>query len=122
MNKFINKIYKYMNGRYGVDDLYRFLLILCLVIIIINMFVGSEILRILELIVFIYAIYRVLSKDRYRRSKENKKYLEVKDKIFGYFKYIKRRYNDRNTHMYKKCPKCRQKIRLPLKKGKHMVK
>lgn len=24
--------------------------------------------------------------------------------------------------MYKKCPNCRQKIRLPLKKGKHTVK
>ena len=24
--------------------------------------------------------------------------------------------------MYKKCPSCRQKIRLPLKKGKHKVK
>ena len=24
--------------------------------------------------------------------------------------------------MYKKCPKCKQKIRLPLKKGKHTVK
>jgi len=122
MNKFIDKIYKYMNGRYGIDDLYRFLLIVCLVIIILNMFIGSEILRILELVVFISAIYRVLSKDRYRRSKENKKYLEIRDKVFGYFNYIKRRYRDRNTHMYKKCPKCKQRIRLPLKKGKHIVK
>ena len=24
--------------------------------------------------------------------------------------------------MYKKCPKCKQKIRLPLKKGEHTVK
>ena len=24
--------------------------------------------------------------------------------------------------MYKKCPNCKQKIRLPLKKGKHTVK
>ena len=98
------------------------LLIVCLVIIILNMFIGSEILRILELVVFISAIYRVLSKDRYRRSKENKKYLEIRDKVFGYFNYIKRRYRDRNTHMYKKCPKCKQRIRLPLKKGKHIVK
>lgn len=122
MNKFIDKMYKYMNGRYGVDDLYRFLLIICLIIIILNMFIDSDILSIVELLVFGYAIYRTLSKDRYRRSKENKKYLEIKDKVDSYFKYVKRRYTDRNTHMYKKCPKCRQKIRLPLKKGKHIVK
>ena len=36
MNKFIDKMYKYMNGRYGVDDLYRFLLIICLIIVLLK--------------------------------------------------------------------------------------
>ena len=57
-----------------------------------------------------------------KRSKENKKYLEIVGKIRGYFDYQKKKYKDRNTHMYKKCPKCRQKLRLPLKKGIHTVK
>jgi predicted RNA-binding Zn-ribbon protein involved in translation (DUF1610 family) len=48
--------------------------------------------------------------------------LEIKDKIIKLFDYNKKKYKDRNTHMYKKCPKCKQKIRLPLKKGKHTVK
>lgn len=122
MNKFIDKMYKFLNGRYGQDELYRFLLIICLVIIIINIFVESVILRILELVIFIFAMYRVFSKNKYQRNKENKKYLQVKDKMFNYFNYQKKKYQDRNTHMYKKCPKCRQKIRLPLKKGKHTVK
>lgn len=122
MNKFIDKIQKFMDGRYGPDELYRFLLQVCLIIIIVNIFLSSKILRVLELLVFIYTIYRLLSKDRYRRSKENKKYLEIKDKIKSFFNYQKKKYNDRNTHMYKKCPKCKQKIRLPLKKGKHTVK
>ena len=122
MNKLIDKIQKFMYGRYGVDELYSFLLILCLIIIIINMLVDSIILRILELVVFFYCLYRTLSKNKYKRSRENKKYLEVKSKIENYFKYQKKKYKDRNTHMYKKCPKCKQKIRLPLKKGKHTVK
>ena len=45
-----------------------------------------------------------------------------KDKIIKLFDYNKKKYKDRNTHMYKKCPKCKQKIRLPLKKGEHTVK
>ena len=48
--------------------------------------------------------------------------LYIKDKIIKLFDYKKKKYKDRNTHMYKKCPKCKQKIRLPLKKGKHTVK
>ena len=58
MNKFIDKIQRFLNGRYGPDELYRFLLIVCLIIIIVNMFVNSVILRVLELIVFGIALYR----------------------------------------------------------------
>ena len=57
-----------------------------------------------------------------QRNKENKKYLELKEKVKKEFNYIKMRYKDRNTHMDKKCPKCNQRVRLPLKKGKHTVK
>ena len=122
MNNFINKIQRFLNGRYGPDELYKFMLIICLIIIIVNMFVNSVILRVLELIVFGVSLYRFLSKKKNKRSKENKKYLEIVGKIRGYFDYQKKKYKDRNTHMYKKCPKCRQKLRLPLKKGIHTVK
>lgn len=122
MNNFINKIQKFMMGRYGPDELYRFMLIICLVIIIFNMFFGSRILRILELIIFGLSLYRFLSKKKSRRRKENEIYLDIVNKIKKIFTYQKKRYNDRNTHMYRKCPKCKQKIRLPLKKGKHTVK
>ena len=122
MNKFINKLQKFMQGRYGPDELYKFILIICLIIIIVNMFVGSIILRIIELIIFALALYRFLSKKKSKRSKENRIYLSVLDKIKNFFTYQKKKYKDRNTYMYKKCPKCRQKIRLPLKKGKHTVK
>ena len=122
MNKFINKLQRYMQGRYGPDELYKFMLIICLIIIIVNMFVNSIALRVIELIIFTLALYRFLSKKKSRRSKENKIYLNIKDKIKSFFRYQKKKYKDRNTHMYKKCPNCKQKIRLPLKKGKHTVK
>mgnify|MGYP000003638190 len=67
-------------------------------------------------------IYRVLSKNIYQRRKENDMYLKIKNKILSTYNYNKKKYKDRNTYMYKKCPNCRQKIRLPLKKGKHTVK
>lgn len=122
MNKFINKLQRYMQGRYGPDELYKFMLIVCLIIIIVNMFVNSVILRVLELIIFGLALYRFLSKKKSKRSKENRKFLYIKDKIKNFFIYQNKKYKDRNTHMYKKCPNCKQKLRLPLKKGKHTVK
>lgn len=122
MNNIINKIYKFMNGRYGVDELYKFIICICFIVLIINLFINSSVMRLIELILFFIAIYRCLSKNKYRRNKENKIYLNIINKIKSYYNYKKNKFRDRNTHMYKKCPKCKQKIRLPLKKGKHTVK
>ena len=113
---------KFMKDRYGVDELYKFLLLICFVLIVINTFISNNIIRLFEVLLIVIIFYRYMSKNIKLRKKENDKYLEIKDKIIKLFDYNKKKYKDRNTHMYKKCPKCKQKIRLPLKKGKHTVK
>ena len=89
---------------------------------LINIFMRNKIITIIELLLIIIIIYRVLSKNIKHRRKENEIYLKFKNKIISKYNYNKKKYKDRNTHMYKKCPNCKQKIRLPLKKGKHTVK
>ena len=120
--KFGDRYIKFMKDRYGVDDLYKFLLLICFVLLVINTFVSNNIIRLFEVLLIVIIFYRYMSKNIKLRKKENDKYLEIKDKIIKLFDYNKKKYKDRNTHMYKKCPKCKQKIRLPLKKGKHTVK
>lgn len=117
-----NKIRNFMYGRYGIDDLYKLLLIICFILLVINMFLNNNIIRIIELLLIFIILYRSLSKNISRRKKENDKYLSIKNRIIKSFNYNKKKYEERNTHMYKKCPNCKQKIRLPLKKGKHTVK
>lgn len=117
-----NKIRNFMYGRYGIDDLYKLLLIICFILLVINMFLNNNIIRIIELLLIFIILYRSLSKNINRRKKENDKYLSIKNRIIKSFNYNKKKYEERNTHMYKKCPNCKQKIRLPLKKGKHTVK
>ena len=117
-----NKIRNFMYGRYGIDDLYKLLLIICFILLVINMFLNNNIIRIIELLLVFIILYRSLSKNISRRKKENDKYLNIKNRIIKSFNYNKKKYEERNTHMYKKCPNCKQKIRLPLKKGKHTVK
>lgn len=120
--KFGDRYIKFMNDRYGIDELYKFLLLICFVLIVINTFISNNIIRLFEVLLIVIIFYRYMSKNIKLRKKENDKYLEIKDKIIKLFDYNKKKYKDRNTHMYKKCPKCKQKIRLPLKKGKHTVK
>ena len=118
----MNKLYEVLKSRYGIDELYRFSIIIVFILIIINLFIKSYIIELIEFIILVISFLRIFSKNKDRRRKENNIYLSYKNKLIKYIDYQKRKYNDRNTHMYKKCPSCKQKIRLPLKKGKHKVK
>lgn len=122
MNKFMGKVYKFMYGRYGIDELYKLLLVVCVVLSLINIFLNNKIISIVESVLLVVAIYRCMSKNVVKRRYENKKYLGFKKKIKNKFVLVKKRWKDRNTHLYKKCPKCRTVLRLPLRKGVHTCK
>lgn len=122
--KLLLKIQKFMQGRYGPDELYKFLLYLYLILFLINIFLKSSILDILELLIVITMFYRFFSKKRYTRQKENQKYLKIKKSITKNFQNIKRNYHNRESNIYKKCPKCKTTLKLPLpaKRGIQHVK
>ena len=109
--KLKKKFANFMKDRYGIDNLYMFLFTLYFILIIINMFVNSFILTILELVIVIIMFYRMFSKNRYKRSREEEAYLKLRDNIKSFFK--KNKYKDKD-HVYKKCSKCKTTIRLPL--------
>ena len=107
-----NKLRNFMIGRYGIDELYKLLLIIYFILMLINIFMRNKIITIIELLLIIIIIYRVLSKNIKHRRKENEIYLKFKNKIISKYNYNKKKYKDRNTHMYKKCPKCSNKFEV----------
>jgi len=111
--KWQNKLIKFMQGRYGVDELYKFLFILYIISFIINIFLNSLILEIIGLIIVIFTFYRVFSKNIYKRTKENKEYLKLKKQIIKPFQNLKRNIKDKD-HIYKKCSKCKTTLKLPI--------
>jgi len=114
--KFIDKLRKFMIGRYGPDELYTFLFRLYLVLFLIDIFINSKILTILELIIVVIMFYRFLSKNIYCRQKENREYLKLKKKVLKPFGNLKRNFKDRDYYVYKKCSNCRTTLKLPLPK------
>ena len=68
-----------MIGRYGIDDLYKVLLVIYTILILINIFIRSKIIAVIEVLLIIIMIYRVLSKNIYQRRKENDMYLKIKN-------------------------------------------
>ena len=100
--KFMEKFQKFMYGRYGVDELYKFLMYTYILLVIINLFIKSNIISIIELIIFIVMFYRFFSKKIYKRSTENVKFLKIKNNLLKPVYVLKRNYRDRNECLYKR--------------------
>lgn len=115
MNSFKDKLVNFFRERYGIDELYKFLLTMFIIIWFLNIFIRSTILYWLNLLICFFIIYRMFSKNVYKRQKENIKFIKIKNKLKGKIKLSKRKWKDRKTHIYRKCPNCKAEIRLPKK-------
>lgn len=111
------KLYRFMQGRYGSDQLNRFLMILVIICFVLSLF-GVSIFYVLGIALFVYAYFRMLSKNIYKRRAENSVYLRYEYKVRQKAAAFKRNMIQRKTHHIYKCPSCRQKIRIPRGKGK----
>ena len=118
---FRERVARFMMGRNGIDSLYHFLMIVCIALILINVFADSFLLATLETAILIYAIFRAMSKNLYKRQQENRAFLKIIEKPKAFFKLQQCKSRDRKTHVYKKCPSCKNNLRLPRDKGKHTV-
>ena len=101
---------RFMQGRYGSDKLNVLLIWVAFIIFLISVFVGYTPVKIGLMVIYygflIWAIFRMLSRNTYKRYQENRKYLRTLERI-----------RDRK-HKHFDCPRCRQPVRVPRGKGK----
>lgn len=97
-----------------IDELNRLLIIIDIILIIVSLFIKTFFLDLFKFIVLGIIIFRIVSKNKIQRSKENKLYLKIIDTITKPFKNIIRNFKDRKTHVYKRCSKCKTTLKLPL--------
>ena len=110
-----------MIGRYGQDELGKFILSLALILLIINLFVKTAALSAAALVLIIYSYYRIFSRDVRARYAENKKFLTSLDPLRRKFFSSKNKYDNRKLYKYIKCPKCKFEMKAPKNKGKIRV-
>lgn len=100
----------FMTGRYGTDKLNMYILgagvIACLIGMFVRLPAVNLLLTLLSYGLMIWAIFRSLSRNTYKRYQENRKFLIFLDRL-----------KDRE-HRYFECPKCHQGVRVPRGKGK----
>lgn len=108
--RFSGAMRSFMAGRYGTDKLNMVILCVGLAASLLSVFFKSSPLNLLFFVLsyglMIWAIFRSLSRNTYKRYQENRKFLQ----ITGRLKDRQNRYFD--------CPKCRQVVRVPRGKGK----
>lgn len=118
---FKEKMRQFMIGRYGQDQLGKFILSLALVILIINLFVKNASLPTIVLVLIIYSYYRILSRDVNARYSENKKFLDTVEPLKRKFSKSNSKYENKKVYKYIKCPSCKLEMKVPKGKGKIRV-
>ena len=114
------KFYRFMQGRYGIDQLNSFLMIVCVICFIVNMFIGSIVLTFIAYGTWLFVIFRMFSKNIYARNRENDKYLNFFSPLSRWLKLkLMSKQDPRNK--YFSCPKCKQMVRVPKGHGTVVV-
>ncbi|MDD6442103.1 MAG: hypothetical protein PUG71_08405 [bacterium] len=112
------KFMRFMSGRNGVDELNRFLLIVTLICYFVSIFTNWSILYSVAIVLLFYSYFRMFSRNLYKRSEENRTYLNKTAKLrYKWNAKISQLKQLRTHHIYK-CPTCKQKIRVPRGKGR----
>ncbi len=111
----------FMYGRYGNDDLTKFLLVLGLILMLISWLPRLGWVYFLAAAVLVWSLMRSFSRKLDRRRRELDRYLKIKNGFVNFFKLSRNKWRDRKTHVYFKCKKCHAVLRVPKGKGSIIV-
>ena len=116
------KLIRFMQGRYGIDQLSKYLLITGLAVVHLSALFGeaavSKLIYIFGWGVVIYCYFRIFSRNVQKRYAENQAYLMKTYKIRNWFQNQINIWQQRKVYHIYTCPSCKQKIRIPKGKGK----
>lgn len=120
------KFQRFMSGRYGYDKMGLGLIILYAVLgfirtLFIRRKIAVYVISALMLALAVYTVYRFLSRSIYKRQRENAVFLQITGKMKSELILLKDRIRDVKTKRYRRCPACKNVLRLPVKKGRHNV-
>lgn len=96
---------------YGIDNFSRYLFIVGAI------FLLNRWSLIPGILLLVYAAFRGISKNKYKRYQELQWFNRGLEIIRQKFYTIKYKFNEHKKYKIFKCPKCSQKMRVPRKKG-----
>lgn len=118
MNNLRDQFRRFMVGRYGMDELNRFLTAMTLVFIVLHLFIRNGVFFWLEVLCIVLVYMRMFSRNTGRRFGENQKFLHYEFYAREYMRNIKFRLKEARRYKIFRCPGCGQRIRIPRGHGK----
>ena len=118
MNRFREKLMRFMQGRNGFDQFSQFLNMVVLVIFVLSLFIKWAPLYYMGIAVLIYMYFRVFSKNIPKRYAENQKFCNMRYDFSIKKNKMKKEWEQRKIYRFYRCPMCKQKVRVPKGRGK----
>ncbi len=117
MNNWKMRLAAFMQGRYGMDAMYKGLVALYFALVVLNLILRRSVLFYISLLVLGFAMYRVFSRQHAKRAAENARYVALRDKAKKKVLQLYNRVRYFRTHRYRTCPNCKTSLRLRKKVG-----
>lgn len=112
------KLQRFMMGRYGIDQLSKFLNAVVIVLLVLSLFINNHAISLLAMLLLVYCYFRMFSKNHRKRYDENMRFMKATANIRSRYRTFQRDRQICRTHHIYRCPSCRQKIRVPRGKGR----
>ena len=135
MNNWRYKLYRFMQGRYGLDSFGRFLLIASMILVMLSSFRMLHILYLPGIALLLYTYFRIMSRNIYKRQQENQKYIDLRYRFSrnrnSSSMKMRRKWagtnatgttegsgaNDNLQYNFYRCRNCGQTVRVPKGQG-----
>ena len=113
LTKLKYRFQRFMIGRYGADKLNLVLVYASLVLMLLSSFLRLPGLSLVSEAMLIYALFRMLSKNTYKRSRENARFQAWRSPIETRIRQAYARFKNRRIYRYVKCPSCKSYLKVP---------
>ena len=117
----MNWLQRFMAGRYGSDHLNFALLVLCLLLSLISQITGLYVLLLISYLPLLFAIFRMFSRNIYKRRAENAWFLKLWTPVKTWFVQKFTMLRQSKQYRFFRCPSCRATVRVPRGKGKIQI-
>ncbi len=112
----------FMQGRYGYDELFRFLSLTGVALMLLSYLPYLRFLYILEFALLAWSWVRTFSGNIGKCRLQRERYLNIRNRVTGKAHLYRSIWRDRKTHKYYQCPSCKTPLRIRKPgKGKRIV-